>query len=238
VKPLGLILALAVTLSACVMPGARGDEAETGLGARVERSSPTVLIQPQNAPVRPFKVAVLPFGVRTGAASPLSKELTEAFAHAWAGEHAFAAVYYEPDQENLTHEQAILVARDRGADCVALGRLGGIQDAGDDGACSAGLSFEIFDVNSGACIWSMTISGHMSPDDDFSLFKQAGDAPEHCVRTVVTALAHDTGAIIKKWNSGMAYSTPGAASAPVSVPALETPPPPPKKPLQSSDLSS
>jgi len=240
-KSLGLIfLALAVTLlSACVLPGGGSrDEAENGPDSRVVRDTPTVLIEPQNAPVRPFRAVVLPFGEQGGAPTARSKALTKAFADAWARGQVFAATDYESDQEKLTHEQIILMGRDRGADCVVTGRIGGVQTGGDNDDSTAAVSLEIIDVNSGLCIWSMTESGGMG-QERFSFLKRAEDAgSEDSVRTIVIALAYGMGDIIKKWNSKEAYSSPGATHVPVSEPAVHTPPPPPKKPLDVKDLSS
>jgi len=234
-KSLGMILTFAALLSACVPGSKSGDEA--GPDARVARGHPAVITEPKNAPVRPFRAAVLPFSA-SGAAGLSSKGLTAVLVDAWTREQAFDAVYYEPDQVGLTNDQAILMARDRGADCVVIGRLGGLVD-GDDGEDSAAsLSFEILDVNSGQAIWSMTASGRMGPGVGFSFFRPKSDPSGDALKTIVAALAYDTGAIIKKWNTGAAYSTPGAVSVPVSVPDEHAPPPPPKKPLQSSNLSS
>jgi len=233
-KSLGILLTLAtVLLSACTLNSSSNDG--TGPDERVTRENPTVITEPANAPARPFKAVILPFSAQGSNLS--SKGLTAAFADAWTHSQAFASVDYASDQAGLTGERAILMARNRGADCLVIGRLGALVDGGEGEESTASLSLEILDVNSGQAIWSMTASGRMSPGGIFSFFRRKDGASEEPLKTIVAALAYDTGAIIKKWNTGAAYKTPGAIAVPVSIPSVYVPPPPPKKPLHVKDLS-
>jgi hypothetical protein len=241
-KPIVVILALLTLVSACAVDPKLAEQPVLYVDVDVKRNNPTVFVQPLNAPTRPFKAVVLPFTVQQDVvnARHLSKQLTEVFANTWMQDKVFPAVFYEPSQEGLSNEQAILVARDRGADCVVTGRIAYILAGGTRSDSAISLSFEVFDVNSGQRIWSMTQAGRMDPDrsSDFILFKRENRMPQDPLWYIMATLAHDTGGTIRKWNMGQQYQSPGASSVPVSIPQDHAPPPPPKKPLESSNLSN
>lgn len=241
-KRIALILALTAALSACAYEPKLAEQSVLYVDVYVKRNNPSVFVQPLNAPSRPFKAVVLPFAVQQDVANArhISKQLTEVLANTWMQDQVFPTIYYEGGLEGLSSEQAILVGRDRGADCVVVGRYSYILAGGTRSDSSVSFSFEIFDVNTGQRIWSMAQSGRMDPDrsSDFVLFRRESRMPQDPLWAIMTALAHDTGGPIKKWNTGMQFQTSGAFSAPVSVPADLAPPPPPKKPLQSTNLDS
>ncbi|WP_243310978.1 hypothetical protein [Fundidesulfovibrio agrisoli] len=241
-KRLLLAAALAALTASCALDPKIAEQSTLYVDVHVKRNNPSVYVQPMNAPTRPFKAVVLPFAVQQDItnARHLSKQLTEVFANTWMQDQVFPAIFYEPSQEGLSNEQAILVGRDRGADCVVVGRLAYILAGGTRSDSAVSLSFEIIDVNSGQRIWSMAQAGRMDPDRsaDFVLFKRESRMPQDPLWSIMTALGHDTGGAIKKWNTGMQYQSPGATSAPVSIPKDHAPPPPPKAPLQSSKLEN
>ena len=117
-KRIAMILALAALLGGCAYEPKMTEQSVLYVDVHVKRNNPTVYVQPMNAPTRPFKAVVLPFAVQQDVynARHLSKQLTEVFANTWTQDKVFPAVFYEPTQEGLSNEQAILVARDRGAD--------------------------------------------------------------------------------------------------------------------------
>ena len=241
-KRLLLVAVLAALTASCAFDPKLAEQSTLYVDVHVKRNNPSVFVQPMNAPTRPFKAVVLPFTVQQDItnARHLSKQLTEVFANTWMQDQVFPAVFYEPSQDGLSSEQAILVGRDRGADCVVVGRLAYILAGGTRSDSAVSLSFEIFDVNSGQRIWSMSQAGRMDPDrsSDFVLFKRESRMPQDPLWSIMTALGHDTGGTIKKWNTGMQYLTPGATSAPVSVPKDHAPPAPPKTPINSSKLEN
>lgn len=241
-KRIAMILALAVFLPACALDPKLSEQSVVYVDVHVKRNNPSVFVQPMNAPSRPFKAVVLPFAVQQDVynARHLSKQLTEIFANTWNQDQVFPTLFYEPSMEGLSTEQAILVGRDRGADCVIVGRLAYILAGGTRSDSAVSLSFEIFDVNTSQRIWSMSQAGRMDPDrsSDFVLFKRESRMPQDPLWSIMTALAHDTGGPIKKWNTGLQYQSSGATSAPVSVPKEHSPPPAPKQPLQSSKLEN
>lgn len=181
-KRIAIFLALAVMIPACALDPKLSEQSTLYVDVHVKRNNPSVFVQPQNAPVRPFKAVILPFTVQQDVvnARHLSKQLTEVFANTWTQDQVFPAVFYEPSLEGLSNEQAILVARDRGADCVVTGRIAYILAGGTRSDSGVSLSFEIFDVNSGQRIWSMAQSGRMDPDrsSDFMLFKRESRMPQ------------------------------------------------------------
>ncbi|MFZ5427593.1 MAG: hypothetical protein ACOZEN_11515 [Thermodesulfobacteriota bacterium] len=241
-KRFAIILALAALLSGCAYEPKMAEQSVVHVDIHVKRNNPSVFVQPQNAPTRPFKAVVLPFAVQQDIANArhISKQLTEVFANTWMQDQVFPSVFYESAMEGLSVEQAILVGRDRGADCVVLGRYSYILAGGTRSDSAVSLSFEIFDVNTGQRIWSIAQSGRMDPDRsaDFILFKRESRMPQDPLWTIMTALAHDTGGPIKKWNTGGQFQTAGATSVPVAAPREVAPPPPPKMPLLSKNLEN
>ena len=241
-KRLALMLALALLLPGCAYEQKLSEQPVLYVDIHVKRNNPTVYVQPMNAPTRPFKAVVLPFAVQQDVhnARHISKQLTEIFAATWTQDQVFPTVFYEPNQDGLTMEQAILVGRDRGADCVVIGRYSYILAGGTRSDSAVSLTFEIFDVNSGQRIWQISQAGRMDPDrsSDFILFKRESRMPQDPLWSIVTTLAHDTGGPIKKWNTGGQFQTSGATSVHVAPPKDVTPPPPPRQPLQTTKLEN
>jgi len=241
-KRIAIFLALAALLSGCAYEPKLAEQSVLYVDVHVKRNNPSVFVQPLNAPSRPFKAVVLPFAVQQDVynARHISKQLTEVFANTWMQDQVFPTIFYEPALEGLSPEQAILVGRDRGADCVVVGKYSYILAGGTRSDSAVSFSFEIFDVNSGQRIWSMAQSGRMDPDRsaDYILFRRESRLPQDPLWTIMTALAHDTGGPIKKWNTGGQFQTSGATNVPVAPPLDMAPPPPPKKPLQSSNLEN
>jgi len=241
-KQIAIILALAMALAGCAFEPKLTEQSNLYVDAWVKRNNPAVFVQPQNAPSRPFKAVVLPFKIQQDIpyARDLSRQLTEVFAQTWSQDAVFPSLYFEPAMEGGTVEQAILVGRDRSADCVVTGRINYLLAGGTRSDSAVSITFEIFDVSTGQRIWSMSHAGRIDigKTDDFIFFKRETRMPQDPLWAIMTALAHDTGGPIKKWNSGITFHAAGAQLVPVSTPKEHTPPPPPRPPLQSSNLEN
>ncbi|GAB6036957.1 lipoprotein [Fundidesulfovibrio butyratiphilus] len=241
-RRIAIVLALATALAACAFDPKLTEQSTLYVDAWVKRNNPAVYVQPMNAPSRPFKALIVPFKVQQDilSARDLGKQLTEVFWQIWSRDGVFPACYYEQGVDNVTPEQAVLMARDRGADCAVVGRIGYLLAGGTQSDSAISLSVEIFDVNTGQRIWSMAHAGRMEPGkaDDFILFTRKTRMPMDPLWAIMTGLAADLGGPVKNWNYGMQYKQAGATPAPVSIPQEQAPPPPPKKPLQSSYLES
>lgn len=237
-----IILALATLLVGCAIEPKLTDSTKVYVDAWVKRNNPAVFVQPQNAPSRPFKAVVLPFKIQQDIPNgrDLSRQLTEVFCQAWMQDGVFPSLYFEPGMEGGTIEQAVLVGRDRGADCVVTGRINYILAGGTRSDSAVSLAFEIFDVSTGQRIWSMSHTGRIDigKSEDFIFFKSETRMPQDPLWSIMTALAHDTGGPLKKWNNGLATHAAGAQLVPVSTPKEHVPPSPPRTPLQSSNLQN
>lgn len=241
-KRLAIIIALAAALGGCAYDIKPSEQSVLHVDVYVKRNNPTVYVQPVNAPARPFKAVVLPFAIQQDVDNSrhISKQLTEVFANTWSQDQVFPTIFYEPTQEGLTKEQAILVARDRRVDCVVMGRYTYILAGGTRSDSAVSLSLEIFDANTGQRIWQISQAGRMDPDrsSDFMFFRKENRMPQDPLWSIVTTLAHDTGGTIKKWNQGLQYHSSGALSEPVSAPKDYPPPPTPKQPVVSTKLDN
>lgn len=239
-KKIAIILALATALAGCAYEPKLTEQSHLYVDAWVKRNNPAVFVQPQNAPSRPFKAVVLPFKIQQDIpyGRDLSRQLTEVFWQTWSQDGVFPTLFYEPSMEGGTTEQAILVGRDRGADCVVVGRINYLLAGGTRSDSAVSLTFEIFDVSTSQRIWSMSHSGRIDIGkiDDFIFFKRETRMPQDPLWSIMTALAHDTGGPIKKWNGGINFHAAGAQLVPVSTPVEHAPTPPPRPPLQSSNL--
>jgi hypothetical protein len=231
---------LAVAVTACGISPQLTEESVVYVDAWVKRNNPAVFVQPQNAPKRPFKAVILPFKMQQDINNgrEIAKQLTEVFWQTWTKENVFPSAFYEPTMEGASNEQAILIGRDRGADCVVTGRIVYLLAGGTRSDSAISISFEIFDVNTGQRIWSMGHTGRMetSLTGDYVIFRRETRMPMDPLWAIMTAIAADTGGPIKKWNNGQQYQQPGATSAPVSAPKDYAPAPAPKAPLKSSNL--
>jgi hypothetical protein len=238
-----VFLALLALLSACAMDPRLTEQSQVYVDTWVKRDNPAVFVQPMNAPSRPFKAVILPFDVQQDVrfASNIGKQLTEVLWQGWNKEQAFPSLFYEPTMLGVTKEQAILIGRDRGADCVVMGHFSYILNGGTQSDSTISMAFDIFDVNTGQRIWSMAHTGRIDPGllrTDYVLFTRNARMPMDPMWSIMMAMAADTGGILKKWNNGQQYQSPGASSVPVSTPKPQDPPPAPKKPLQSSVLQN
>lgn len=239
-----LALAVALTVTACGFSPRLTEQSVLYVDTWVKRNNPSVYVQPQNAPKRPFKAVILPFKIQQALdnSREISKQLTEVFWQTWTRDGVFPSIFYEPAMEGASKEQAILIGRDRGADCVVTGRIVYLLAGGTRSDSAISVAFEIFDVNSGQRIWSMAHTGRMEAGltTDYVIFKRENRMPMDPLWAIMTALAADTGGPIKKWNAGLQYQQAGATPAPVSVPSEQSTPAaaPQKTPLRSGTLAN
>ena len=152
---------------------------------------------------------MLPFSVSQaispGEAEPLSKNLTRIFWQAMVKEEAFPVLEYDESIYPYTLGQAMVLSRARGADMLIVGNIPYFITGGSSGRNQMVTHVEVYDVQTGELIWSVTLAGSLDskPTQDFILFHRKSKLPSDSLYAVAMALGSDMGKILYDWSNGV-----------------------------------
>lgn len=169
----------------------------------VRRQEPAVYVQPlKRADHRPSALFV-PLRMTQPIANPVSfsNSLSRQFWQVWLSLNAFTSLEYAPQMTPYDPQTAMQEARRRGAELVVGGYIHRFFDGGSGGESSISLAIEIWDVQSGVQLWSMSQGGLMEARKvhDFYLFSIKERNPGDPAGFIMRALAWDMGRKVLGW---------------------------------------
>ncbi len=199
-------------LLACVSTGANPSMSMHG-----EMATPFHLTSDAPVTVSPIRVYVQPDGIVTdplrGLFVPLrltqdvaesmhiSRNLSRQIWQVWLAQKAFAVLEY--DESVIPHQvsDALAVARAKGANVLVGGYISHYLDGGTAGKSSVSIQIEVYEVASGALIWSMGQGGAMEKKQATDLFVLGVQQrmPEDAAGLMVRSVGYDMGMKIKHW---------------------------------------
>ena len=161
--------------------------------APVELSPLVEAVTPESMPGEGLRALILPFAVRQGGAvrKDVGRELGDIFRQAWQESRLFAALEYDSAQPWPGLNQALALARAKGANILITGNVSQFFEGGGTGRTSIGATVEIHWVPTSTLIWSAAQSAMMEgqPDKDYVVVRTARRLPEHPTYAVMRGLA-------------------------------------------------
>jgi hypothetical protein len=170
----------------------------------VRRTEPRIDIQPETPPLRPMTAVFLPFKVRQAMdnAAFVGQETGRIFWQNWVRQGVFPVIEYFEDATWVRGEDAATLAAAMGADLAIVGEITYFFAGGTAGDTRMALRLQILDAGSGALIWSMEQSGHMTKmlTQDFIIFEKESRLPASPVYAITAAMAEDMGQPVEMWS--------------------------------------
>ena len=169
----------------------------------VRRQPPAVYVRP-DSPLgyRPTALMVpLRMMQQMTNAVTFSDLLSRQIWQVWLSQGAFSTLEYAPQAGPFERNQALALARQKGAQVLIGGFINHYMDGGSGGESSISLSVEAYDVKTGNMIWQIAQGGLMDKEKkhDFYLFTVTERNPADPSSLIVRSLAWDMGNIILKW---------------------------------------
>ena len=186
----------------------------------VERNRPNVYVYPTEGAVSAPTALMLPFPITQALgpreAEPMSKSLTRILWQAMVKEEGFSVLEYEENVTLYSLNQALYLARQKGADILITGNIPYVITGGSTGINQMVVHFEIYDVQSGDLIWSITHSGALNAkqSQDFIFFQRKSKLPTDSLYAVASALGSDIGRVMRDWALGEEENLPEDQRAP------------------------
>lgn len=207
------LLVLAVlTLASCAVSPKQKFYIDPSLGGRnyvwvqpfVEFGAMQVHVRPTNAPLAKPKAVMFPFVMRQNIDKPVqtAREVTRLLWQTWLTQQVFPALEYDETSNAPNLTEALRVAERKGADLAVLGAVHYLMDGGGVSDTMVGLQTDVYDVKSGALVWSVTHAGRMEAgrSEDFILFVRKNRMPASPLYSVTNFIAWQMGEPVKTWS--------------------------------------
>ncbi|NCD24959.1 MAG: hypothetical protein EOL86_05125 [Deltaproteobacteria bacterium] len=161
--------------------------------AAVELSPLVEAVTPEIMPGDGLRALVLPFAVRQDVAvrKDVGRELGDIFRLAWLESRIFSALEYDPAQPWPGLDQALALAKARGANVLITGNVSQFFEGGGTGRTSIGATVEVHWVPTSTLIWSAAQAAMMEgqPDKDHVVVRTTRRLPDHPTYAVMRGLA-------------------------------------------------
>lgn len=165
--------------------------------------NPMIYVHPKNSPDRELTALFFPFRMSQNVQDPFhyGREVGRVFWQVWLQEKVFPVMEFYSKRSWPAPEAAVAQGRAKGADLVIGGSVTHFMAGGDVGDSRVALTLQIYDVHSGAMIWSMAHSGEMinRGKQDFIFFSKKSSMPNDPIYAIIYALAYDMAQPVMKW---------------------------------------
>ncbi len=218
-----IILVSCLSLSACIdstMSTTNHGEMATPYhityDATVVVSPIRVYVQPNIAPTEPLRGLFVPLRVTQNISHHLSisRSLSRQLWQVWLAQESFAALEYNDRIVPDRVEDALALARARGANVLVGGYITHYLDGGTVGDSQVSIQIEVYEVATGALLWSMGQGGSIDKQQaqDYYLVGVQARMPADPAGLTARSLAYDMGAKVARWaNANKAGNSRGLA---------------------------
>lgn len=174
--------------------------------------SPKVYLRPKDHPDRELTALFFPFRMSQSMQDPIhyGREVGRVFWEAWLQEKVFPVMEFYERRPWPGGDAAVAQGRAKGADLVIGGQVTHLIAGGDLGDSQVALRLEIYDVHSGALVWSMSHAGEIKNRgmQDYILFRKRSAMPNDPIYAITFALAMDMSDPVLKWMEPVREKTP------------------------------
>ena len=131
----------------------------------------------------------------------LGKEVSRQIWQEWLSMRLFNVLQFAENAGPWNAESAVAQGRRLGAELVVGGYVNSYLDGGTEGKSSASLQLEVYDVSTGAMLFSLAQSGLIEkiPARDYYLVSVKERMPLDPAALVVRTLAHGMGLKVQEW---------------------------------------
>ncbi len=171
--------------------------------AQVDVSPIRVYVQPNGPPIDPLRGLFVPLRVTQDIASPrnISHNVSRQIWQVWLAQKSFQALEYNDSAIPFQVSDALALAKSRGANVLVGGYITHFMDSGTAGTSSISMQIEMYEVETGALLWSMGQGGSISKEQATDLFLVGFQErmPADPMGLTARSVGYDIGMKIKQW---------------------------------------
>lgn len=169
----------------------------------VRRNPPALYVQPNISPNHAPRALFVPLRITQDMNNRLSigNNISRQIWQVWLSQQAFSVLEYVDTGRPYRPQEALALARQRGAELVVGGYITHFMDGSSYGDSTVSLAIEIYEVATGTLLWSMAQGATMEKQasNDFYVFKLNSRMPADPVSLIVRTLADDMGKPVLYW---------------------------------------
>lgn len=169
----------------------------------VRRQKPAIYVHPQQALNHKPTALFVPLRMvqQVTNAVTFSDMLSRQIWQVWLSLGIFQTLEFMPSAGPFDRARALALARQKGAEVLVGGYINHYFDGGQGAESSISLAIEVYDVQSGNMIWSISQGGLMEKEKkhDFYLFTITERNPADPSGLIARSLAWDMGKLLLKW---------------------------------------
>ncbi len=162
-----------------------------------------VYVQPNISPTEPLRGLFVPLRVTQNIShhKTISRTVSRQLWQVWLAQKAFAALEYEDTTVPHKVEDALALARARGANVLVGGYITHYLDGGTVGDSQVSMQMEVYEVATGTLLWSMGQGGGIDKQQaqDYFLVGVQARMPADPASLTARSLAYDMGEKIANW---------------------------------------
>lgn len=179
--------------------------------AKVQTSQLEVSVRPQTRLRDEPKVVIFPIRMMHPVenASAISKSITWEIWNVILKNQIFSHVEYASNREIESLQQALAYAREKKATLVITGISNSFLDGGSVGTSRVALNLQIYDVRTGALVWSLHQSGELKATQrmDYIVVQRQSVLPHNPIGTIVATLTNNMVQPVKLWRNSRPHFT-------------------------------
>ncbi len=162
-----------------------------------------VYVQPKISPAEPLRGLFVPLRLTQNISQhfTISRAVSRQLWQVWLSQKAFAALEFDDTRVPQKVEDALALARARGANVLVGGYITHYLDGGTVGDSQVSMQMEVYDVASGTLLWSMGQGGSIDKQQaqDYFLLGVQARMPADPASLTARSLAYDMGLKIANW---------------------------------------
>ncbi len=171
--------------------------------AQVDVSPIRVYVQPNISPKDTLRGLFVPLRVTQDIAGPknISHNVSRQIWQVWLAQRSFEALEYNDSAVPFQVSDALALAKRRGANVLVGGYITHFMDGGGVGTSAISMQIEMYEVETGAMLWSMAQAGSIDKDQAADLFLVGIQErmPADPMGLTARSVGYDLGMKIKEW---------------------------------------
>ncbi|MDE7469615.1 MAG: hypothetical protein K2M30_04950 [Desulfovibrionaceae bacterium] len=210
-----LLVAFVVILGGC---GVRVDVIADASGPmlikdtiQVKTSELQVSIRPSSAPKEEPRVVIVPIRMMHPIenAIDISKSITWEIWNVILQNEVFTHVEYASNKGVTSLQEALAYAREKQATVLITGVSNSFLDGGSVGTSRVALNLQMYDVSTGALLWSLHQSGELQARErmDYVVLQRQPVLPQNPIGTIIATLTYNMVQPVKLWRNSRPHFT-------------------------------